>query len=474
MDGNHITTMIYNTGTISRPGITPNLLDFAWNGLGYAYEMGFMVGAEVSDIHGTTQHIISEGFSSSADGDYGVDGLKWGFLPVGGFAKSSQPNIATNTNRGSWDSSWTQWPGKYQKGKPTANLESVYGMDDFTNKEFEYLPFSGDSSKRGLGICAEVRCYQFSDANLADVFFEITDFWNVSTAKLKKMVVGLFFDPHIGGANNYADDAAQYDSTRRLAYIWDPDNVSDIPPIPPGYFGVLFVETPGNAGNGIDDDGDGMTDESPYNNIDEKDRDEVDQLGLTSFSNLSFGGVNRPKNDALMWETMKPGVFSSAMFYPPITGDGVDIVGSGYFALDTGQTTTLTIAFILAGNLDTLQQRADLVVKEYPIRFSYSPGGGTPVVERPQREPIDFSLEQNFPNPFNPGTLISYRSSVTSMVTLKVFDILGREVATLVDEEKGPGNYSVRWDATDFPSGVYFCHLKAGEFLAVRKMVVAR
>jgi hypothetical protein len=65
-----------------------------------------------------------------------------------------------------------------------------------------------------------------------------------------------------------------------------------------------------------------------------------------------------------------------------------------------------------------------------------------------------FALGQNYPNPFNPSTVISYQISVNSQVTLKVFDILGREIETLVNEEKEPGTYAVRWNASSYASGI--------------------
>ncbi|GEM_PF-1071785 len=85
-----------------------------------------------------------------------------------------------------------------------------------------------------------------------------------------------------------------------------------------------------------------------------------------------------------------------------------------------------------------------------------------------------FSLEQNYPNPFNPRTVISYRLKVKSFVTLKIFDVLGREVATLVNELKDAGNYSAEWKAENQPSGVYLCRLQAGSFSETRKMVLLR
>ena len=96
--------------------------------------------------------------------------------------------------------------------------------------------------------------------------------------------------------------------------------------------------------------------------------------------------------------------------------------------------------------------------------------------------PLDFSLMQNYPNPFNPVTVISWQLAAGSHVTLKVFDVIGNEVATLVNEEQAAGNYSINFDATNhqqqptnnLPSGVYFYQLRAGSFVEIKKMVLLR
>ena len=95
--------------------------------------------------------------------------------------------------------------------------------------------------------------------------------------------------------------------------------------------------------------------------------------------------------------------------------------------------------------------------------------------------PIGFSLEQNYPNPFNPTTTIKYSvPNVTlggakgSNVQLKIYDVLGNEVATLINEEKPAGNYEIRFDAAKLSSGVYFYQLKAERFLETKKMILLR
>jgi len=93
--------------------------------------------------------------------------------------------------------------------------------------------------------------------------------------------------------------------------------------------------------------------------------------------------------------------------------------------------------------------------------------------------PTEFSLSQNYPNPFNPSTAIRFTipSNVkreTSNVTLKVYDILGREIATLVNEEKSAGSYEVEFDATNLSSGVYFYQLRAGGFVDTKKLILIK
>ena len=88
--------------------------------------------------------------------------------------------------------------------------------------------------------------------------------------------------------------------------------------------------------------------------------------------------------------------------------------------------------------------------------------------------PQQYSLSQNYPNPFNPATTIKYKIPVLSYVFIKIYDILGREVTTLINEEKPVGVYAVEWNARNLPSGVYFYRLQAGSFVETKKMVLLR
>ncbi len=88
--------------------------------------------------------------------------------------------------------------------------------------------------------------------------------------------------------------------------------------------------------------------------------------------------------------------------------------------------------------------------------------------------PSQFVLSDNYPNPFNPSTQITYTVPKATNVTIKVYDVLCREIAVLVNERKQPGEYNVTWNAEGVPSGVYFYRLVAGDFIETRKMVVVK
>ncbi|HEX9974954.1 MAG TPA: T9SS type A sorting domain-containing protein, partial [bacterium] len=88
--------------------------------------------------------------------------------------------------------------------------------------------------------------------------------------------------------------------------------------------------------------------------------------------------------------------------------------------------------------------------------------------------PTDYTLYQNHPNPFNSLTTIRYAIPTTSYTTLKIYNLLGKERATLVNEKQSAGEYEVQWDSVDLPSGVYVYRLEAGDFIATRKLILMK
>jgi hypothetical protein len=98
----------------------------------------------------------------------------------------------------------------------------------------------------------------------------------------------------------------------------------------------------------------------------------------------------------------------------------------------------------------------------------------TDVNDVPGSVPTAYALDQNFPNPFNPSTKINYSLPVEGFVTLDVYNSIGQKVATLVNETKTAGNYTVNFDASDLTSGIYFYKINAGSFTETKKMILLK
>ncbi len=115
--------------------------------------------------------------------------------------------------------------------------------------------------------------------------------------------------------------------------------------------------------------------------------------------------------------------------------------------------------------------------------FAPGPAGGVwmcslanvlAVNDRFSSMPSSYLLGDNYPNPFNPSTSISYRIPHRTHVLLRIYNLLGQLVTTLVDDEKQPGSYSVQWNAGNMPSGMYFYRIESGKFIATKKMLLIR
>jgi hypothetical protein len=124
-----------------------------------------------------------------------------------------------------------------------------------------------------------------------------------------------------------------------------------------------------------------------------------------------------------------------------------------------------------AGLLSSLSQ--NFKVSSGAAGAFFGEAGPTGVEDVPAL-PTVYALEQNYPNPFNPSTVITYALPKQSPVTLKIYDVVGRVVATLIEETQAPGTYSLRFDASGLASGVYFYRIVAGSFADTKKLLLVR
>jgi len=456
ISGNQITVAIYNYASISRPGLLTN--DLLWpkgdRQLGYAYEFGPLAAAEVVDTSGNVVHIVEDGFISASDGDYEFGTAnKWGWLPRVGFSDPESDVMATfsarNTDKDNdgkpdtWPESWFNqtlqryvWPAFLGDDATTPDEEVYFAVDDYADREFAYFPFPDDSSKRGLGLMMECRYFQFNNPLAEDIIFLVYTVTNTSPKDLDRVYFGMFGDPHVGGLGDHSDDDADFIGpfdeafpfgARNMLYAFDPIPIAFGKKT--GYFGYKFLESPAIDDDGIDNDGDGLIDESGFNDagafiigpvgiygdpkphwegdedgdwnpqIDDVGADgipgtedfgegngmpdqgepnfgfldiaELDQLGLTSFNALPFGGNNRPKNDELMWEKMSGTLDETEIE----EGDNVFIYGSGPFQLKAGEVQRFSIALLMGEDLPDLIQNALTAqqVFESDYRFAKPP-----------------------------------------------------------------------------------------------------
>lgn len=170
----------------------------------------------------------------------------------------------------------------------------------------------------------------------------------------------------------------------------------------------------------------------------------------------------------------------------PVTMSGAMSVNSAAVA-DVNRDGTLEIALVNSNgtvNLWTTDAPADSNSVEWGTfyhdnqhtgNYHFRPRLTTGVDKHtPTALPASFQLLQNYPNPFNPTTAISFQLTANGFVSLKVFDLLGREVSSLAEKEMEPGMHTVSWDATGFSSGVYFYRMRSGSFTQTRKLMLMR
>ena len=152
------------------------------------------------------------------------------------------------------------------------------------------------------------------------------------------------------------------------------------------------------------------------------------------------------------------------------------MTNTGTFKLKANEPVELWFAYVVGrgdnslNSITKMKENIQYANNYYRSNFTYLPSD----VLDETFIPGEFSLSQNYPNPFNPTTMINYQLPVTSSVSLKIYDILGREVATLVNQEQSTGSYKIDFNASSLASGVYFYQLKAGTFIETKKMILIK
>ena len=427
--GNRVLCRFYNHGSIGDQSSSFSGVYPIGSGHSYIWEFSPIVAASVLDTNGNRKHIVSDGISGLVDNS--PDGRPWSFEPLTGYANPNQENFSMSDNYESWPNSWpnrsddwnSEWNGQYGK-YVRADQESYFVMDDYFNSEFEFWPDSNDipvnniespdNHRRGLGIEIETRGYQWNHPAAEDII--IVTYWitNVGTNVLDSVVFGMYGDADIGGASSFSDDDAWFDTENDIVYQWDHDSwSSSYGGFRPAYFGWSFLESPGNPHDGIDNDEDGMIDESQFDGIDNDgdwdierddigsdglaefhinypgpdsdgtegngipdlgepnfeitDNDESDQIGLTSFYSAPYPAVY-PSNDEVMWAQLSPGIFQ----VPQQEVDQTFLYGSGYISLAPGEKKKFAIAMVYGEDMSDILRNTVTMQNIYDNDYSFA------------------------------------------------------------------------------------------------------
>jgi len=196
-----------------------------------------------------------------------------------------------------------------------------------------------------------------------------------------------------------------------------------------------------------------------------------------SFSSrsLNFGSVvvNGTKTDSVRVSNTG----TSPITFSSISCTNAEFsVSPGGATIDSGKSTLFTVSFrpTSAGAKSGFIVFAGTGATPDSVAVS---GTGTPIVssiEGPEGIPTQFALRQNYPNPFNPSTVIRFEIMTTVEMSLTIYDVLGREVAVLVDGVRAAGIFHATWNANDLPTGIYLLRMVAGDFVETRKVVLAK
>ncbi len=453
MDGNLVRTIFYNTSEVAQYPYQPS---GEWpKGSGHSYLDGVtvLVGARV-ETNGRVVHPIEAAYREEVDFDPVTREL-WTLNPVPGYVNPSSTKPAINKDTTTFPDTWPvalgltpewngYWYGYFGRGVTNADFETFFVVDDSKDKEFNrppygYYPIAADSARGGLGIRVEVRGFQWSHVLAEDIIFWHYDIVNISDRTYDSTCFGFYTDPGVGGTNNNGNSAL-FDTRLDLCYAWAPSGIGNPGNWKTGYYGYAYLESPGNAVNGVDDDEDGLVDErrddgidndrdwagftdlngngvwdpteplgmdvgrdgvGPFDlqyagpdqgegdgvptpgepNFDQTDKDESDQIGLqaVALNILSDKGPTGvwPKNDEVMWGRMNSGFRDTV-----IQNTNIGIVfSSGPFPLIKDRRERFSMCLVYGDNLGDVLFNKETVQQIYNANYNFSKPPRTPIVK---------------------------------------------------------------------------------------------
>lgn len=420
-------------------------------------------------------------------------------------------NLPPGPERDQYEADYNEWPAGDGAPFNDINNDGIYtpGIDN---------PYIGDETmwcvsndldpsltmflygSMPMGLEVQTLVYAFDQSGfLGNTVFKKYTLINKGQNTINDLCFGYWSDDDLGFAN---DDFTGCDVNLNLGYTYNGDNNDeDGYGTPPPAVGHMFVQGPVVPGSPSD---------SAY--INNEWRSGFKNLPMTNFV-MYIGGNNSLYQDPLLGSHhgsielynnlnglsvdasnfIDPGTGQSTVFvvngdpvlgtgwyegdgWPggPAKGDRRSILSAGPLSMAPGDTQEIVIAIYLAKGSDNIQSVAALKEMGLEIQNYYGAYNITGVKDNPGSIVKNFQLMQNYPNPFNPVTNIPFVTELNSFVSLKVYDVLGRHVKTLVNEEKPAGRYSIQFDGSNLASGIYYYQMKSGDFTATRKLILLK
>jgi len=296
------------------------------------------------------------------------------------------------------------------------NADSLQGVTQFNDD---------NAGTNKFGITTKLESYSFSAPPDNNYIILKYNFTNNSSSNISNFYAGLFFDwDLVDGQNDYA----AYNNQNNFGYVYHTGFKTWVAT-------ALISSTDYNYWAILNDGSDSSN---------------------GGFS--IYDGFTLPEK----WKALSSGI-GKAQAGP---GDISEVTSGGPYSIQAGQTLTVAFAIAAGESLSDLSTAIQNAKNKYQSILSNNFGSNNIIYY--------FKLEQNYPNPFNPETNINYQLPLDSYVTLKIYDILGREVQTLVSGLQSKGNHTVIFDGGRFASGVYFYKLTAGNYTSVKKMILLK
>jgi len=188
-------------------------------------------------------------------------------------------------------------------------------------------------------------------------------------------------------------------------------------------------------------------------------------VALLTGQNLNFKALTGAEVLTGFTTQEKWDALSSGISVPTQTGTTCLVISAGPITLNNNDSVTVGFAIVKGANLSELKTNTITAKNKY---------GVIGVQQISSQVPLKFELYQNYPNPFNPWTTIRFDLAKNDFVNIRVFDVLGREVALILDRKLDAGTYKVDFDGSSYSSGVYFYRIETKYFIDVKRMVLIK